>query len=670
MRIPVLISFLTFSIALSAQNTCEEAVPVEEGIYTVNSVAGALDEASCFTFDENVEFAEWYTYTATEDVYLLISSDLVQNSGGDTRLNVLTGTCGNLTCLDGDDDSGVIGNPSYLSHLQVFVDAGTTVYIVWDDKWSNDGFDFEISEVEFVVPALGFTGVSVSGTGNRLGIVDMNGDNLDDIVGVAFSNSQIEISYQMEDGTLDFQNLPTEEPENYPSWSMAAGDFDANGYNDLIFGGGSGVSFMYANEDGTGYTQVSGEEYVFSQRSNCIDIDNDGNLDAFVCHDVQPNVYYLNDGEGNLGFIQGGLGETANGGNYGSIWVDYDTDGDTDLFIAKCRGGNSPAKINQLHRNNGDGTFDEVSSTLTLNDPIQTWSSAWGDYDNDGDLDIFIGASSFADGSHKLLRNDGGTFVNITNGSGVDNIGGTGVENVCHDFDNDGFIDILGMGNTFMHNNGDMTFTEWDVEPGNGPIGDMNNDGFLDILSGQLYINDGNDNNYIKIVTQGVESNINGIGAMITVYTPSGDFMRQVRSGDGFRYMSSLTAHFGLGQETTIDSIKVVWPSGIIDLLPTQESNTLLVIVEGENEVIVTSTEDAEELDFMVYPNPAVDQILIDFPTAHQSVTYTMYDVNGKRVLQGSLRGNSINVSKLTPGAYVLQLIVDGKQVEKKIIKE
>ena len=669
MRIPVLISFLTFSIALSAQNTCEEAVPVEAGIYTVDSVAGVLDETSCFGFNENVEFAEWYTYTATEDIYLVINSDLEQNSGGDTRINVLSGTCGDLTCLDGDDDGGDIGN-GYLSYLEVFVPEGTTVYLVWDDRWNSSGFDFEISETEYVAPALGFTGVSVSGTGNRLGIVDMNGDNLDDIVGVAFSNSQIEISYQMEDGTLDFQNLPTEEPENYPSWSMAAGDFDANGYNDLIFGGGSGVSFMYANEDGTGYTQVSGEEYVFSQRSNCIDIDNDGNLDAFVCHDVQPNVYYMNDGEGNLGFIQGGLGETANGGNYGSIWVDYDTDGDTDLFIAKCRGGNSPAKINQLHRNNGDGTFDEISSSLTLNDPIQTWSSAWGDYDNDGDLDIFIGASSFADGSHKLLRNDGGTFVNITNGSGIDNIGGTGIENVCHDFDNDGFIDILGMGNTFMHNNGDMTFTELDIEPGNGPIGDMNNDGFLDILSGQLYINDGNDNNYIKIVTQGVESNINGIGAMITVYTPSGDFMRQVRSGDGFRYMSSLTAHFGLGQETTIDSIKVVWPSGIIDLLPTQESNTLLVIVEGENEVIVTSTDDAEELDFMVYPNPAVDQILIDFPTAHQSVTYTMYDVSGKRVLQGSLRGNSINVSKLTPGAYVLQLIVDGKQVEKKIIKE
>ena len=669
MRIPVLISFLIFSIAVSAQNTCEEAIPVEVGLYTVDSVAGVLDETSCFAFNNNVEFAEWYSYTAVEDIYLRITSDLEQNSGGDTRLNVLTGTCGDLTCLDGDDDGGDIGN-GYLSDIEVFVAGGTTVYLAWDDRWNNDGFDFEISEAEFVEPALGFTGVSVSGTGNRLGVVDMNGDNLDDIVGVSFNDSQIQISYQEEDGSLTYMEVPTEEPENYPSWSMAAGDFDANGYNDLIFGGGSGVSFMYANEDGTEYTQVSGEEYVFSQRSNCIDIDNDGNLDAFVCHDVQPNVYYMNDGEGNLGFIQGGLGETANGGNYGSIWVDYDTDGDTDLFIAKCRGGNSPAKINQLHRNNGDGTFDEISSSLTLNDPVQTWSSAWGDYDNDGDLDIFIGASSFADGGHKLLRNDGGTFVNVTNGSGLDNITGTGIENVCHDFDNDGFIDILGMGNTFMHNNGDMTFTEWDVEPGNGPIGDMNNDGFLDILSGQLYINDGNDNNYIKIVTQGVESNINGIGAMITVYTPTGDFMRQVRSGDGFRYMSSLTAHFGLGQETTIDSIKVVWPSGIIDLLPTQESNTLLVIVEGEHEVIVTSTDDAEELDFMVYPNPAVDQILIDFPTAHQSVTYTVYDVSGKLVLQSSLRGNSIDVSGLTPGAYVLQLVVDGKQVEKKIIKE
>jgi len=109
-----------------------------------------------------------------------------------------------------------------------------------------------------------------------------------------------------------------------------------------------------------------------------VDFDNDGDLDAFVCHDVEPNVYYINngtlndDGTPNMTFVQGGLGDTVNGGNYGSIWVDYDNDHDMDLFIAKCRGGSSSANINQLHKNNGNGVFEEIGSSVNLADNVQT----------------------------------------------------------------------------------------------------------------------------------------------------------------------------------------------------------------------------------------------------------------------------------------------------------
>lgn len=80
-------------------------------------------------------------------------------------------------------------------------------------------------------------------------------------------------------------------------------------------------------------------------------------------------------------------------------------------FIAKCRGGNTTAKINELHRNNGDGTFTDVSISSNMADPIQTWSAAWNDFDNDGFLDAIVGASSFTDGNHKFMHNNGdGTF--------------------------------------------------------------------------------------------------------------------------------------------------------------------------------------------------------------------------------------------------------------------
>src|SRR5690606_25994650 len=120
--------------------------------------------------------------------------------------------------------------------------------------------------------------------------------------------------------------------------------------------------------------------------------------------------------------------------NYGSVWIDYDNDGDQDLFIAKCRGGSSSARINELHRNNGDGTFTDVSIESNLSDPVQTWSSAWNDFDNDGDMDVVVGASSTADGSHKFMRNNGdGTFTDITAGSGWDANTHLNIEHITFD---------------------------------------------------------------------------------------------------------------------------------------------------------------------------------------------------------------------------------------------
>ena len=672
----LLIISLTTGVALSAQSTCETATAVDVGIQTVDTIMGEGPYIGC-TGNGNVVglSGEWYTFTADADYLVTVSSDLQQNAGGDTRLQVYEGNCTEgFICRGGDDDGGdVEGNDgnSYLSVAQFVVWENETVYIVWDDRWRSDGFDFELSVEEYVAPPeppVSFTQEGITGGGQKYGVVDMNGDFLDDIV--AFSNGEILFNYQTEDG-FDFVNIGNDPPQHNASWSFTAGDIDGNGYNDLILGGGSGVSFMYANEDGTAYSEVSGPEYVFCQRGNAVDINNDGNLDVFMCHDVQPNVYYINDGEGNLSFNQGGLGDTEHGGNYGSIWVDYDNDGDTDMFIAKCRGGNSPEKINQLHRNNGDGTYTEIAEDLSLNDPVQTWSSAWGDFDNDGDLDIFIGASSFTDGVHKLMENNGdGTFTDATFGSGVAEITGQGIENITHDFDNDGYLDLLGMGGNFMAGNGDLTFTEYDIDPGNGPVGDLNNDGFLDIVTGNtLHMNDGNDNNYLVIHAVGTASNLNGIGAMIRVYTPSMNLMRQIRSGDGFRYMSSLNAYFGLGQETEIDSVTVTWPSGMVDVYTDVEINNSFQAVEGNSPLAV---DDNLELgyDLLVYPNPASEIVFIDVPFTYAKMTYSIFDISGKMVDIGVVNKNSINISELKTGAYIIRVNADGKIAERKIVRE
>jgi hypothetical protein len=517
---------------------------------------------------------------------------------------------------------------------------------------------------------IGFTTQSIGTTGQyNICAVDMNGDYLDDIVSVSSTN--IQIFFQNEDGTFTEQNFPTTAANNLPSWSMAAGDITSNGYNDLIYGSSSGVTFMYASNDGSSFTQVSYPEFVFVQRTNFVDIDNDGHLDAFACHDIAPNVFYINDGEGNLVYNQGGLGDVPVGGNYGSIWVDYNNDGNLDLFIAKCSGGGqgATAKFNELHRNNGDGTFTDVSVESGLRDPLQTWSSAWGDFNNNGYMDVFVGASSFSDGGHKLMRNNGdGTFTDVTAGSGLDTFTGTSIEHATYDFNNDGYLDIMGNSNRIFLNNGDMTFTQHTVPFSGAAIADLNNDGFLDAFAGgNIHFNNGNDNNWIKITTEGVESNRNGIGARVEITSALGTQIRDVRSGEGFRFMSSLNTHFGIGQDTEIESLIIRWPSGNVDMIEFLDINTTLHVIEGQNPL---SNTDFSISNVTVSPVPVTDQLFITHNRNLSGTNVIIYDVSGRLVASEKLTGNSLDVSRLNTGVYFLNLSIDGQGKSIKFIKK
>ncbi|SDR72498.1 Por secretion system C-terminal sorting domain-containing protein [Formosa sp. Hel1_31_208] len=508
-------------------------------------------------------------------------------------------------------------------------------------------------------------------SGYDLTVVDMNGDHLDDIVSV--TNTNVNIHYQLMGGGFNEVNITTPNANYMPTWSMAAADYDRNGYTDLLYGNGSGVTFMRANNTGTGFTESSGSQYVFSQRSNFADINNDGHLDAFVCHDVAPNVYYINDGSGNLTFYQSNvtagapvnLGDYPSGGNYGSIWIDYDNDRDLDMFIAKC-GGETDRRRNNMLTNNGDGTYTENAAALGLDDPMQTWSSSWGDYDNDGDMDLFVGASS---GGHKLLRNDGsGTFVDVTAGANVSSAP-TGHENVSHDFDNDGFLDIACNG-TIMYGKGDMTFEDLDssqIDYKNGSFGDLNNDGFIDTYyNGILYRNATTPNNWIKINTVGVVSNIDGIGARVELYTNAGVQVRDVRSGEGFEYMSTMNTHFGIGTETTINSIVIYWPSGIIDTVNNPTINTPIEVVEGAT----LSLENSFVNDLVIYPNPTKVLLNISSTDNLTDAIYTIFDINGKRIMNAKLTQNTIDVSELTTGNYILRIVSGNSIKSQKFIKQ
>ena len=650
----ILLITLLFATKAMGQQTCSTSQLITAGTYTVNLIDGTeIPNPICATGGAGATKGKWYKYIPSNDYTVTVTTDFAVNGNVDNRVHIYNVNCGALNCIAGDDDNGA----GYLCLVSFQVLQGSEYFVAFDDKWDSNGFIFELIETPPIVIDTTYVNFTpefvstISGSYN-IAVSDMNGDYLDDIVSVSENN--VQVHFQSNTGGFNAVNYTTPTIPNMPSWSMAIADFNKDGYNDLLYGGGNGVSFLKSNGNGTGYNHSTTSDYVFSQRSNFVDLNNDGNLDAFVCHDVAPNVYYINDGNGNLTFNQGGIGDHPNGGNYGSIWIDYNNDGLQDLFIAKCRGGQNTAKINELHRNNGNGTFTNVSIESNLSDSVQTWSSAWNDFDNDGDMDVVVGASSFSDGSHKVMKNNGdGTFTNITAGSGWDVFTSLSIEYVSYDFNNDGFADVF-TNDYIMYNNGDFTFTPIQVPMGVAAVGDLNNDGFLDVQVGNnIYFSSGNSNNWIKLNLEGVQSNRNGIGARVEIYGSWGKQIRDVQAGIGFRHMGTLNVQFGIGAAATIDSVIVKWPSGQIDLICSPTINTNLLLVEGNGTL--------PNADFAVNFNTInagesiiVSDLTSDCPT---NWVYTISPSSGWQYTNGTtISSQNPEIQFNNSGTYILSL--------------
>jgi len=468
---------------------------------------------------------------------------------------------------------------------------------------------------------------------------------------------------------------------------------DENGFNDIILGGSfNGLKLILANSDGTDYTISTLEgPGIFLQNANIADINNDGTIDFFACNDVGISSAYNNDGTGILTYDLSLINAAStipsdNSGNYGSIWTDYDNDGDLDMYLSKCRlGVEDPLdgrRVNLLFQNNGDNSVTDVAEIAGLRPLEQTWSTAFEDIDNDGDLDaIMINHPNLS----RIYENNGdGSFTDITISSGIETElqdVGFGIQVAMADFDNDTFIDILmttldGNHHLFL-NNGDKTFTSV-IDPfptTNGKtlqstaIGDLNNDGFIDLIAGyaesfnspsntsdQLFMNSGNSNNWSKIILEGVESNSNGIGARVELYGAWGMQVREVRAGESYGTQNSFTSHFGIGSETEIDQIIIRWPSGTIDQLDNPNSNEIINIVEGQ----VLGTEDFNlNSKILLYPNPSKNNITLKFNFNKERVSVRIYSITGELVYQKEMSGiyeEFIDITHLDTGLYFISV--------------
>ena len=492
-------------------------------------------------------------------------------------------------------------------------------------------------------------------------MVDMNGDFLDDVVRIM--NGSVCIDYQNANGTYTHQQYMM--PSASSLWSIAAGDINQDGYTDLLMGDGSFVEFLIYDSTMQDFVSDYHPEYIFSQRSTFADINNDGHLDAFVCHDVDGSHPYRNDGSGNL-VLDYNLIQTVNlRGNYSAIWTDFDNDHDIDLYITKCAGGatlGDPERVNGLYQNDGLGNYTEMAASVNMADEDQSWCTVFQDFDNDGDFDAFTVNHEIA---NRFMLNDGtGNFTDIIDQTGINKTDLGAWELIAHDFNNDGWVDILSeMQDRLYINNGDLTFTAESVDFDEGGIGDFNNDGFLDVFDGNdLYINDGNQNNWLKVELQGTASNSSAIGARIELYGSWGTQMREVRSGTSFSTMSSLNSYFGLGTDTQVDSMMVRWPSGIVQWRFDVDANQTLYIEEGNNPAPIGITEWRAYGGMQVYPNPASELVTIQLDEAVAdagNAVVTVFDLSGAVVAQERYSmGNNmqVNVKDFAPGAYLIQV--------------
>ena len=285
---------------------------------------------------------------------------------------------------------------------------------------------------------------------------------------------------------------------------------------------------------------------------------------------------------------------------------------------------------------------DPVSNTNS-----HSFSSAWSDIDNDGDLDLFV--TNTYNTTSDLLNN----FLYINNGNG-----------------------------TFTKNETDVVTTDQSWSYGCA-FGDYDNDGFEDLAVATvafngvdtpdfLYHNNGNSNHWITIKLVGTWTNKSAIGTKIRVKATINGFsvwqMREVSAQTSYNGQNDLRVHFGLGDATIIEEIKVEWLSDVDETYLNIPTNQFISIVEG-NGILGLNTVDRSN-DITIYPNPVASVLNIDFKVT-EVTDIRIYNMLGQMVLEipNTQQTKSIDVSSLKTGNYFMKINSDKGNSSLKFMK-
>ncbi len=361
--------------------------------------------------------------------------------------------------------------------------------------------------------------------------------------------------------------------DSMPGLAAAWADYDRDGFLDIyVVNWRDGENIRYPdvlwhnNGDGT-FTDVTvpagvyeGSDPYAGMGVNWGDYNNDGWPDIHVSNYlVTPNYLYENNGDGTFDEVahdKNAAGLAPAGGYYGhtagSSWADYDHDGDLDMWVSNLAHTTDPrgfyTDYSQMLRNDGSSagySFTDVRDETGIEKkPYMSedelhFGIAWGDYDNDGDLDMFIPQiKNYVDYAYSFFfeNNGDGTFTDVSEDVGVRVWDSDGA--CWADYNNDGYIDLITEG-------------KYHYESGKYEVRLFRNNG-------------GSSNSWLKVGVEASESNTASIGARVYVEYDGTTQMKEIEGGTaGHAYQHSLIQHFGFGDYSGAVNVTVWWPSGM-----------------------------------------------------------------------------------------------------------
>ena len=453
------------------------------------------------------------------------------------------------------------------------------------------------------------------------------------------------------DGT--FQDVSAASGIAHSAYGMGAcaADYDNDGWTD-VYVTAVGPNRLYHNDGGKRFSDVTAKagvigNPVFSTSCAFVDIDRDGDVDLFVvnyvdaridnnpycgdaakkiriyCHPLNfaplESVLYRNNGNGTFSDASRESGIAGHRGNgLGVVSGDYDDDGLPDVFVA------NDTTPNFLFHNDGRGTFKEValvSGVAVAADgrPRAGMGTDFGDYDGDGDLDLFVTNHELE--AHTLFRNLGkGLFedATFTSGVGPPTLPFVGFGAGFLDIDNDTDVDLAivnghvmnsashfrpgakeAQRNLLLRNEGAGRFRDVTRQSGPGfeienvsrtlASADIDNDGDLDLLvtnnsgTADLLRNGGVAGaNSVLVRLVGTRSNRNAIGARLRLTAAGKTQVREVRAGSSYLGQHDLRVHFGLGRAAAVDRLEIRWPNGQTETVTGVAANQIVTVMEGK----------------------------------------------------------------------------------------